>query len=251
MSVRRWLWRHPEAIVLALSAFAWALLYAPESQHLAFSMRSSEMSRAMSMPVRPTLTPMPPVLGRSTARGWTIPMFTLMVAAMMLPASTGSVRFVAARSLWRRRNRATMVWTLGYLTIWILGGAAILGARKIAIDAGLLRPGPLALVVGLVAAAAWQLTPAKRLSLNGCHRTRPLAPSGPRADRDCFLCGTSIGRDCIISCGPMMAAMTLGTGNETLLMIAITAIVLTERVQHRPSPGTGAIALGLLCITAL
>jgi hypothetical protein len=252
MSVRRWLWRHPEAIVLALSAMAWALLYAPGTEHLPFSMmRSPEMSSAMSMPGTSASTQMPAMPGTSTTGGWTVPTFALMVVAMMLPASTAPVRFVAARSLWRRRNRATILWTLGYLGIWILVGAAILSARTIAIVAGVLHPGKLALVVGLVTAAAWQLTPAKRLALNGCHRTRPLAPSGPRADRDCLVCGSAIGRDCVISCGPMMAAMTFGTGNETLLMIAITTLALTERVQHRPSPHIGAIALGLLCITAL
>jgi predicted metal-binding membrane protein len=251
MSVRRWLWSHPEIFVLGLSAIAWTLLFAPGAQHLPFSMRMASTSTPMRMPDMSPSMHMPSEVGATIAGGWTVPTFTLMVIAMMLPASSASIRSVAARSLWRRRNRAVAVWTLGYAAVWLLGGAAILGARTIALDTGVLHPGALPLVIGLLLAAVWQLTPTKQLALNGCHRTRPLAPSGIRADRDCTLYGLAIGRDCIVSCGPMMAAMTLGTRNELVLMVAITTVVLVERVRRRPPRRASAIALGLLCFAAI
>jgi predicted metal-binding membrane protein len=251
VTIRRWLWRHPEASVLAISAVAWALLFAPGAQHLPFSMRMTAMSPSMHMASMSQPMRMPSAPSGSVAGGWTIPIFTLMVIAMMLPASAASVRFVAGRSLWRRRNRAIVVWTLGYVAIWLPVGAVIVGARAIAVQTGLLHSGAAPLIIGLLLAAGWQLTPIKRLALNGCHRTQPLAPSGIRADRDCFLYGVAIGRDCIVSCGPMMAAMTLGNRNELILMLGMTTIVLVERVRHRVPRRASALALGLLCLAAL
>ena len=182
---------------------------------------------------------------------WTLPMFMLMAIAMMLPATTESVRLAAAFSLWRRRGRAIAEWIIAFSAVWLVAGAAILGARKLAIHSGLLHPGRLPMAVGLLVAAIWQLTPIKRLALNGCHRTRPLAPCGLRADRDCVLYGAMIGRECLISCGPMMAAMTLGDGNQAILMVGMTSIVLAERFRHRAPRRSSAAALGLLAFAAL
>jgi predicted metal-binding membrane protein len=178
-------------------------------------------------------------------------MFVVMTLAMMLPATTGSIRITAARSLWRRRGRAIGEWILAFVVVWGLAGAAILGARELAISARVLHPGSTSLIVALLLASAWQLTPIKRRALNGCHRIRPMAPSGWRADRDCMLYGATIARECVISCGPMMAAMTLGAHHEPVLMVGITAVVLAERFQHRAPRRASAAALTLLSATAL
>ena len=189
-----------------------------------------------------------PAPGRSM--GWTLPMFVLMAIAMMLPSSTESVRLAAGLSLWRRRGRAIAEWIAGFVAVWALAGTVILGARQLAVHNGF-RPGAVSLVLGLMLAAAWQLTPVKRLALNGCHRTRPLAPRGMRADRDCLLYGAMIGRGCVVSCGPMMAAMTLGDRHQLILMLGMTAVVLAERLRHRTPRRASAAALGLLAAAAL
>jgi predicted metal-binding membrane protein len=178
-------------------------------------------------------------------------MFMVMAIAMMLPSATGPVRLVAALSLWRRRGRAIAEWIAAFNLVWLLAGAAILGARELVISDDLLRPGDLTLMIGLLLAAGWQLTPIKRRALAGCHRTRPLAPSGLRADRDCLLYGATIGRDCLVSCGPMMAAMTLGDENQAILMLGMTTIVLAERFRHRTPRRASAMALGVLAAAAL
>ncbi len=46
----------------------------------------------------------------------------LMVVAMMFPLVIGSVRTVAARSLWRRRHRAIAGFLTGYAGAWFLVG---------------------------------------------------------------------------------------------------------------------------------
>ena len=63
--------------------------------------------------------------------------------------------------------------------------------------------------------------------------------------------GAMIGRECVVSCGPMMAAMTLGDANQAIVMVGITAIVLAERFRHRMPRRSSAAALGLLAVAAL
>jgi predicted metal-binding membrane protein len=273
MSARRWLWRHPELSVLALSAVAWAELFAPVGHGLPVSMSMSGMSGSMHMAGMSGSMHMAGMSGSmhmagmsgsmhmagtmpserhgASTDGWTLPMFVLMSIAMMLPSTTGAIRLTAARSLWRRRGRAIAEWIGAFVAVWLFAGVAILGARDLAIDGGVLRPGPMPLVVGLVLAAAWQLTPIKRLALNGCHRTRPLSPSGLRADRDCLLYGAMIGRECVVSCGPMMTVMTLCDQHQLILMVGMTAVVFVERFRHRTPRRASAAVLGLLAAVAL
>jgi predicted metal-binding membrane protein len=174
-----------------------------------------------------------------------------MAMAMMLPSTTESVRLAAALSLWRRRRLAIAEWIAGFIAVWLLSGAVILEGRELAIQQGLVRPGELPVIIGLVLAAVWQLTPTKQRALNGCHRTRPLAPSGLKADRDCLLFGGTIGSDCVVSCGPMMAAMTFADRNQLIMMVGMTAVVLAERFRHRAPAINSAVALTLLAAIAL
>jgi hypothetical protein len=281
MTVRRWLRRHPESWPLAVAAAAWLVLWAPLGQGVAMPMNMTKMassgyperrvttitapaqlcSMTMSgMPSSMTMSGTPSgtkSLARPSATrqaaidGWTLPMFTVMAIAMMLPGAVGSVRVVAARSLWRRRGRAMAEWVVAYIGIWVAAGAVILGIRQLAIALGVLKVGTLPLAVGLLVAAGWQLTPVKRRALNGCHRTCPMVPSGLRADRDCLLYGTMIGRECVVSCGPMMAAMTLGDQRQLLLMPVMTAVLLMERFRHRMPRRSTAVALSLLAVVAV
>lgn len=289
MSPRAWLRRHPELSVLAVSALAWALLLAPASMRLPgvmdmsraatsataktaapMQMPAMESSMSMSAGMQMSGSMNMPGMSRSisgmnmptggaahrrasagTTMDWTFPMLAVMVLAMMLPATTGSVRQVGARSLWCRRRRAAGEWIAGYVGVWLAASAVIVGLRAATTAAGVLTTGPLALVIGLVLAAAWQLTPFKRAALNGCHRTRPLALRGVRADWDCFAWGTMIGRECVISCGPMMAAMTLGATSSLTVMLGLTAVVLTERFRHRTPRRASAVVLAVLAVVAV
>jgi predicted metal-binding membrane protein len=283
MSVRAWLRRHPEVWVLTVSALAWALLLAPASLKLPGVMEMSHastpaptqmgsmqmpgMAGAMSMPATMPMSPsmnMPGMSGSmnamsmpghqraaGTTTDWTFPMMALMVLAMMLPATTGSVRQVAARSLWSRRRRATAEWIAGYAGVWLAASAVILSIRSAAITVGVFTPGSVALVIGLVVAAGWQLTPSKRAALNGCHRTRPLAPRGARADWDCCASGIMIGRECVVSCAPMMAAMTLGATASVPVMVGLAVVVMAERFRHRTPRRSSAVLVALLAVVAL
>jgi predicted metal-binding membrane protein len=218
------------------------------------SMPMAGMPSSMTMPRTPggrQLRAPASATRQAATDGWTLPMFTVMAVAMMLPGAVGSVRVVAARSLWRRRGRAMAEWIFAYIGIWVAAGAVILGIRQVAIALGVLKVGTLPMAVGLLVAAGWQLTPAKRRALNGCHRTYPMVPSGLRAERDCLLYGAMIGRECVVSCWPMMAAMTLGNQQQMLLMPVMTAVLVVERFRHRVPRRTTAVALGLFAAIAL
>jgi hypothetical protein len=239
MSLRTWAWRHPEWWGLGASAVSWVFLVGivlEHSGHVAFAAMGMQQHEHGSMP-----------MGADHAERWTLWMFTLMVAAMMIPATIGSIRTTAARSLWRRRQRAVAEFLVAFVGAWIVFGAVVLGVSSLVADAGWLELGGTATAVGFGLAALWQLTPAKRQALNGHHRTRPLAPSGRQADRDCLYFGGGIGRECIVSCGPLMAAMTMGAHSLGTLLVG-TAVVWAERYRYRPPRRTSAAALGVTAI---
>jgi len=184
-------WRYPEWWALALSAAAWASMLQKHAHH------------------------------RAPMLQWIV-----MTAAMMVPMIAGSLRAAADRSLWRRRHRAIAVFLIGYLTCWLIVGAALVLLRAPA------RPG--FAVAALAIAGAWQLTRVKQLALAGCHFTVPLAPKGWRADRDCLAYGWLTGTRCVISCWAIMLAC-FATGHSLIAMTGLTAICAIERYTYRPS----------------
>ena len=138
------------------------------------------------------------------------------------------MRLTAARSLWRRRHRATLGFVIGYLARWLAVGAALA-----MLEVSLHPDAWLAAALGLACAAVWQLAPAKRRALAACHRGMPLAPNGWRADVDCVRFGWSIGGSCLLSCWALMLACVLADHSLPLLA-AITATTAYERRALRP-----------------
>ena len=128
-----------------------------------------------------------------------------MVIAMMIPTLIAPARFAAFRSLWPRRHRAILGLLLGYIVVWAMAG---LLWQSILVLTGW-SPGLVASAIVFAAAAAWQITSAKRRSLRACHRSRPLSPIGWRADVDCLRYGLSHGAQCVVSCWLLMIACML------------------------------------------
>lgn len=122
----------------------------------------------------------------------------LMIVAMMLPLILGPIRTTAARSLWRRRHRAIGAFLGGYLLPWLLGGVA-LAVLAMLMPAPQTDRSSAPLMLAFAVAAGWQLTPVKRRALVSCHATRPLAPRGWPASRDCLIYGWIVGVRCVIT----------------------------------------------------
>jgi predicted metal-binding membrane protein len=192
--------------------------------------------------------------GRSTASAIVagLPMWALMSSAMMLPAALPAVRHVAVNSLCWRRGRAIAEFLAVYLGIWVAYGALVLGA--LAPLEGSARGG-LLLGSTLALATAWQLTPTKLRALRACHRSSPLPPRGWRASVAVARFGLRNGGACLGSCWAIMLVMAVADSTRSLWMLALTALVCSEKLANRPRRatrcaaallGAGALGAGLL-----
>jgi predicted metal-binding membrane protein len=188
------------------------------------------------------------LLGGSTIAA--LGMWTLMVAAMMLPTALPAVRHVAANTLRRRRPRAMATFAAAYLLIWVAFGALVLAAApawswldRTAVAAG-----------ALTVAAVWQLTPFKLRALRDCHRPSSLPPTGRRATAGVLRFAWRNGGACVRSCWAMMLAMAVASTATTFWMVAITGFVLVEKLAPRPRQairgGAFALALGAVLVAA-
>ena len=98
----------------------------------------------------------------------------------------------------------------------------------------------------LALAAGWQLSAPKRRGLRDCHRPSPLPPTGRRATAGVVRFAVRNGTACVRSCWAMMLAMAVATTATTFWMVAITGLVLVEKLAPRPRQATraGAVLLG-------
>jgi predicted metal-binding membrane protein len=218
-------WPHPEWWSLCLSAAAWLLILSratPTANGLHASHHHTDHAHASA------------ALSHGQA-AWTAEVFwwLVMIVAMMFPMVLAPVRTTAARSLWRRRNRAIGGFLLGYLAPWMMFGiAASLLVSGLRAQTWLWPTASAAL--GFGAALLWQVTPVKRRALLACHRTLPIAPRGWRADRDCLRYGWMMGGACLVSCWALMLACMLA-GHSIPIMLCATAVGWTERNTPRPN----------------
>jgi predicted metal-binding membrane protein len=179
-----------------------------------------------------------------------VAMWTLMAVAMMLPTALPAVRHVAANSLRRRRPRAMATFAAVYALIWVAFGVLLLAASQA--WAGLDRTAVAAAALAL--AAAWQLSAAKRRAVRDCHRPSPLPPTGRRATAGVVRFAVRNGTACVRSCWAMMLAMAVATTATTFWMVAITGLVLVEKLAPKPRQATRAgavlLAAGSLAVAA-
>jgi predicted metal-binding membrane protein len=220
---RAWLEHHPEWWVLAASMLGWALMY-----HLGPASVAAICSAGSTGAAAITISGLPPV---APDPGAELTHWLVMSMAMMLPLSYPLLRYVAFHSYSWRRHRAVAVFAAGYLSIWALAGAVLIGLGAVATALG--ADNIQLTVCTLSVALAWQLTPLKAQALRRCHRTIPLSPVGLSADLDCLRLGLMSGGNCVVSCGPIMAALLFGLGG-VLPMLAAQAIVLYERNECLP-----------------
>ena len=168
--------------------------------------------------------------------------WVLMVVAMMVPAALDAVHHVAVNTLRWRRNRAVAIFLAVYLSIWVAFGALLIAISPLwsAVD------GKLVLAVALAVAAAWQLTVHKRRALRDCHRPSPLPPRGRRATAGLIAFGSRNGLACTRSCWAMMLAMGVASSMMIFWMVALTGVVLTEKLSPKPRQATrlAAVLLG-------
>ena len=170
--------------------------------------------------------------------GWFVVTWVLMMAAMMLPALVPAAR----------AGGASAAFVSGYLGVWTVAGVGAYALVE-AVRAG--HPGWLAwdsagrwVAAGaILAAAAYQVTTAKRSCLDRC-RTPPRPgpqPGTTRALRD----GLRHGAACVGCCAGLMAVLfVLGVMSLTW-MVAVTALIAVERLLPWRTPAVYGVAAAL------
>jgi predicted metal-binding membrane protein len=125
----------------------------------------------------------------------------LMTLAMMAPFLIEPVRHGLARSLRRRRLRATVLLVAAHLVVWVAAGVLlqVAGAWLLA------HLGPAAAVTaGVVLAVGWHLAPVTQRLANRHHAHPPLAAFGRAADRDLLRYGVRHAASCLGACWTVM-----------------------------------------------
>lgn len=176
-------------------------------------------------------------------------MWTLMTAAMMLPA-TAPVAALYARTITVHRAPRMVVFTVAYLLVWATAG---LPAYWLA--AGLGRAASLPAVAGTAVAAAvfavngvYQLTPLKDRCLARCRSPIGLMlryASYPGPSRD-LRAGAHHGAFCLGCCWSLMVLLTAFGVMNLWAMVVLTAVITTEKLA--PAGRLVARAVGIASI---
>ena len=158
--------------------------------------------------------------------------------ALTAPLTARNVRYAALRS--RRDARAGVAAAVlaGWALVWA-GAAVVLGAAAWSLTAA----AGAAAATGLVTAAAvgWQRTPVKRRSLARCHRV--VAPPLSRRTRlASWRYGAGLGRDCVLSCWPLMTLMAVA-GHGLAVVAACAGVAWYERRRPHHDQATRVTSL--------
>ena len=212
------------AALAAATALAWIWLFA---QDLSMA-RAMEAMRGMP---GMAMTPDPWSAAYLLA---SFAMWLLMMVAMMLPAAAPMILLHARidRSPPAARARDNALFALAYLGVWAAFSALAAAGQAALIDGGLLSATSLALgdpvltAALMLAAAAWQLTPAKVACLEQCQSPigfvmRHWRPGPAGAAR----LGLAHGLYCLGCCWGLMLLLFAG-GVMNLAWVALIAVVV-------------------------
>lgn len=203
-----------------------------------------------------------------TATGWSldgavtfIAIWTVMMAAMMLPAAAPMI-FVFASAQARRSCQVaipTWIFVAGYLLVWAAAGGIVYGIVQIGSElaTGLAPPerakwAPIALGLTLAVAGLYQFTPVKRMCLSHCRSPFAFVVQHWRNGRTgALVMGLRHGLYCLGCCWALFAVMVAAGIMSLAWMLMITLVVFVEKVfpqGRRLGTATGAalVVLGIV-----
>ncbi|MFE0383809.1 DUF2182 domain-containing protein [Streptomyces bungoensis] len=176
--------------------------------------------------------------------------WTLMTAAMMLPA-TAPVASLYARTVTLHRAARMVVFTVAYLLVWAAAGLPAYG-----LAAGLGRVVGLPALAGTAVAAAvfavngvYQLTPLKDRCLARCRSPIGLMmryASYPGRTRD-LRAGAHHGAFCLGCCWSLMVLLAAFGVMNLWAMVVLTAVITMEKLA--PAGRLVARAVGIASLT--
>jgi predicted metal-binding membrane protein len=212
--------------VLLVSALAWAMLVSVPTHPWVVDLCASGATRWSWSLWAALLQGSAPGL---LAAGW-----LLMLLAMMAPTLVAPLLHVHQRSFRRRRARSLGLFGLGYFALWMLAGVALTLLQLMVLSTAPADGWPA--LAALLLALLWQCSPAKQRCLNRSHNHRALAAFGRAADRDAFAFGLSHGVWCFGSCWALMLLPMLWVQGHGFAMLAVTAVMVGERLEGPQPP---------------
>ena len=271
-AIDRWPWRRPTSLLglappsllislIVLTGAAWALtLY-----------QALSMSMPMGIVVRGGVAAEGlggMAMGGMAATGWSlrgavvfVALWTVMMAAMMLPAAAPMILIFASAQARRARQAAVPTWVFiaGYLLVWAAAGFLVHGLVQIGSDVatGLTSAdraswAPVALGATLLAAGLYQLTPLKRVCLIHCRSPFAFVAQHWRDGRiGALRMGLRHGGYCLGCCWALFAVMVAAGVMSLAWMLLLTLLVFVEKVlpqgrRAAPVIGVALIILGLM-----
>jgi predicted metal-binding membrane protein len=202
------------------------------------------------------------------AAGWSIggavvfvALWTVMMAAMMLPAALPMIVIFASAQARRARQAAVPTWvfTAGYLLVWAAAGVLVYALVQIGSDIATALSAaeratwaPLALGTTLLAAGVYQFTPLKRVCLTHCRSPLAFVAQHWRDGRiGALRMGLRHGGYCLGCCWALFAVMVAAGVMSLAWMLLLTLLVFVEKVlpqgrRAAPVIGVALIVLGLM-----
>lgn len=183
-------------------------------------------------------------------------MWTVMMAAMMLPSASPMILLVAGVERQRRARASpaapTTIFAAGYLLVWTLFSATAALAQWLLHQAALLSPdmastSPILGGLLLVIAGAYQWLPLKSACLRHCRSPIGFLGSEWReGSAGALLMGVRHGLFCLGCCWALMTLLFVGGVMHLPWVAAIAGLVLVEKVV-RGGPWVGRLA-GLMLV---
>jgi predicted metal-binding membrane protein len=132
--------------------------------------------------------------------------------------------------------------TVAHAAVWTVGGIVLLAV------ASALRSvtghADLAVLLGLVAALSWQLSPLKQYCLNRHCAHPPISSFGSAADRDALRFGATHAAWCLGSCWALMLVSLLAPAWHVAVMLVVSVWMWVEPLD-RPERPTWRVRLPL------
>jgi predicted metal-binding membrane protein len=204
-------------------------------------------------------------MGGMSGAGWSlggavafVAVWTVMMAAMMLPAAAPMILIFASAQARRERDTAIPTWifTAGYILVWLAAGLLVYILVQIGSDIATRLTSadraPVALGATLLAAGLYQFTPIKRVCLTHCRSPFAFVAQHWRDGRAGALqMGLRHGAYCLGCCWALFAVMVAAGVMSLAWMLLLTLVVFVEKVLpqgRRASPmiGVALIVLGLM-----
>lgn len=163
-------------------------------------------------------------------------MWTVMMAAMMLPSASPMIEMYARIARGQNAERGGRAWLFacGYLSAWTGFSAAITVVQYVLertrIVADSMRMAPFAGGLLLIATGVYQFTPLKQACLTQCRSPLGFFMTAWRSGtRGAFVMGLNHGAFCIGCCWMLMALLFVAGAMNLAWAVALTIFVLLEK----------------------